>query len=187
MNLLEFILIGLGLSMDAAAVSMTNGMVYRDRFDINPIAMPIFFGFFQGFMPLLGFFISGIFSEFITKYSNVIVFIILGIIGAKMIIDGCFHKESHNSSDNKSNGQRLTYKILLLQAIATSIDAFAVGVTFSAMKVSIFLPVAVIGLTTFLISIVAIIIGKRFGDLLGNKAHILGGLILISIAINSIL
>ena len=181
MNLLEIIFIGLGLSMDAAAVSMTNGMVYSNMTKDKEAAMPIFFGAFQGIMPILGFYAGSLFEELITKYSGIVTLLVLGIIGVNMIREG-FSKEEE--TNNKSV---LTYKILFFQGIATSIDAFAVGVSFCAIGVNVFSSSAIIAITTFICSIISILIGKKFGDILGEKAQILGGVILILIGIKSML
>ncbi len=182
MSILEIILIGVALSMDAAAVSMTNGMVYKDVNKSKIIAMPLFFGFFQGFMPFIGYHAGGVFSEFLSKYSGILVLIILGLIGVNMLKGGLFPDKEDDSSV-----EDFTYKLLFFQAIATSIDAFAVGISFSATNVAIIPAVLIIGVTTALCSLLAIFIGKRFGDLLGKKAEILGGIILIIIAIKAVL
>jgi len=182
MNILEIILIGIGLSMDAVAVSMTNGMVYKNTTKAKLLAMPLFFGFFQGFMPVIGYYAGGIFSEFITKYAGIFVLIILGFIGSNMMKEGL----SSDKDENDSNAS-LTFKLLLFQAIATSIDAFAVGIGFSAMNVNILSSTLIIGTTTAICSLIAIFIGKKFGNLLGKKAEIFGGIILIIIAVKAIL
>ncbi|MBU5487917.1 manganese efflux pump MntP family protein [Clostridium sp. MSJ-8] len=144
-------------------------------------SMPIFFGLFQGIMPILGFYAGSLFEELITRYSGIVTLLVLGTIGINMIREGISKEEE---TRNKSI---LTYKILFFQAIATSIDAFAVGVSFCAIGVNVFSSAIIIAITTFLCSIVAIIIGRKFGDVLGEKAHILGGVILIIIGIKSIL
>lgn len=178
MTLFDIILIGIGLSMDAAAVSMTNGMVYGRQ---KTWAMPVLFGFFQGLMPLLGFIACGLFANLINQYANLAVCVILGIIGGKMIKDGL-----HSDDEWTSKVAVLTYQLLLWQALATSIDAFAVGIGFGAMGVNILYCVVIIALTTFICSWLAIIIGKKFGDFLGSKAEILGGLILVIIGLKAL-
>ncbi len=177
----EILLIGIGLSMDAVAVSMTNGMVYNNVGKAKIAAMPLFFGIFQAIMPLLGYFAGGLFSDFICRYSGIVILLILGFIGAKMVKDGFSHKD-----DEHEISKSLTYKILFAQAVATSIDAFAVGVGFAAGGAEIVSSVLLIGLTTFILSGGAIFIGKRFGDILGSKAEVLGGVILICIGIKAI-
>ena len=139
--------------------------------------MPLFFGGFQALMPLLGYYASGVFADFLSRYSGIIVLIILGVIGGKMVYDG-LHPQLEEETDCS-----LTYRMLLIQAVATSIDAFAVGVGFSAMQVNIVQAVSIIGVTTLVCSFLSIAIGKKFGNMLGNKAQILGGMILIIIGI----
>jgi putative Mn2+ efflux pump MntP len=180
-TLWEIIMIGIGLSMDAAAVSMTNSMACRHTTKSKLLAMPLLFGVFQAIMPFVGYYAGGLFSEFLNKYSGIIVLLILGGIGGKMIYDG-FYSDVVDTCTKDS----LTYRMLFVQAIATSIDAFAVGVGFSALKLHIIPAVLIIGATTIICSFIAIRIGKRFGDLLDNKAEILGGVILIIIGIKAL-
>lgn len=183
MTFFEVLLIGIGLSMDAAAVSMTDGMVYRQMGRREFVLIALFFGFFQALMPLLGYFVGGLFSDFICKYSGIVIFLILGIIGSKMIKEALSHTDDEHVLE-----KRLTYSVLFVQAIATSIDAFAVGVGFAASGMTdILSPVTVIGITTFIISIASVIIGRRFGDMLGSKAEFLGGIILILIGIKAMI
>ncbi len=181
MNILEIILIGMGLSMDAAAVAMSNSLVFKKISLKKRLAMPIFFGLFQGLMPLIGYFTGGLFAQYITKYSRFLIFIILGAIGAKMLKDA-FSCEDETKKDCGC----LTYKLLLTQALATSIDAFAVGIGFCTLGVAIFTPVILISLTTFVCSGLAVYLGKKFGTLLESKAQILGGCILVFIAIKAL-
>ena len=189
MGFIEIILIGLGLSMDAVAVSMANGMAYKNTTKAKTLAMPILFGVFQGLMPLIGYFAGGLFADVISKYANILVFVILGFIGGKMLKDNLGHKdeeEAETEKDVESEGKVLTYKTLFIQAIATSIDAFAVGIGFSAMQVSIIPAVSIIMLTTAICCLIAIFAGKKVSSLLGGKAEILGGLILVIIAVKAL-
>lgn len=194
MSLFEIILIGIGLSMDAVAVSMTNGMVYKGSSKGKTYSMPIFFGAFQGLMPLIGYFAGGLFADVISQYACFLVFAILGFIGGKMIKDGLEHikeeKEANEQNveveEKEEEVKTLTYKMLFVQAIATSIDAFAVGIGFSVAQVNILPAVAIIGITTAICSLAAIFIGKKFGDMLGSKSEILGGTILVLIAIKAL-
>nr|WP_315024681.1 manganese efflux pump [uncultured Aminipila sp.] len=184
MTLIEIILIGVGLAMDAVAVSMTNGMVYRNLGAKEYIAMPIFFGVFQAIMPLIGNFAGGLFASFISKYAGIVILLILGVIGGKMIKEGFEHR-----SDPKkvAVGKKLSLGVLIFQAIATSIDAFAVGVGFSAMQVNIIQAVVIIAIVTIILTTIAIVIGRKFGDILGSSAEILGGAILVIIGIKAII
>jgi len=169
--------------MDAAAVSMTNSMVYSCQ-KKKLLSMPLFFGGFQLLLTLGGYFAGHIFAEFVDKFSGIIAFAILGYIGGKMVYDGV-------KGDEESKCDRLTYKILVIQAFATAIDAFAVGVSFgvgeNALAVGILLAVSLIGITTFFCTVLAMILGKKFGDALGTKAEVFGGIILILIGIKSLL
>lgn len=182
MSLVEVILVGLGLSMDAAAVSMTNGMVYRRPGKAKTLAMPLMFGIFQALMPVCGYLAGGLFADLIRTYSGYVILLILGVIGLKMIKDGFAHGNTEHVIKSS-----LTYKIIFMQAIATSIDAFAVGIGFALQQVNIAFAAGTIGITTFCCSLAAIFIGRRFGNILGNKAEILGGVILVLIGIKAIL
>ena len=181
MGILDFLFIGIGLSMDAAAVSMTNGMVYskisRFKFFMTALA----FGFFQALMPALGFFTGSLFATVMEKYSGYVILVILGIIGGKMLKDGFSGCDTEDCPK-----KQFTYKLLILQAIATSIDAFAVGVGFAATHANIVLALPIIGITTFILSLFALALGRKFGDKLGSKAEILGGIILIIIGIKAL-
>lgn len=186
MSILELILVGIGLSMDAATVSMTNGMVYKNIRKDQTLAMPILFGLFQGIMPLLGFFAGGLFADFISSYANILVFLILGFIGGKMLFDA-FKNSKEEEISVDTNHAVLTYKLLFIQAIATSIDAFAVGVGFNAIGIEIYSASIIIALTTALCTLISIFIGKKFGDLFESKSQIIGGIILIIIAIKALI
>ena len=181
MNLVDIIMIGIGLSMDAVAVSLTNGMVYRMGQD-KKFMMPVFFGIFQGLLPLLGYYTGGLFAQCSTRYSGLIIFFILGVLGAKMLKEGLSHEKIE-----KKEPTVMTYGVLVVQAIATSIDAFAVGIAFCTTCVSIWSSAAIICLTTFLCSFVAVLLGKKFGEMMGKKAEVLGGSILILLALKALL
>lgn len=184
MALMEIVLIGVGLAMDAVAVSMTNGMVYRNLGVKEYIAMPVLFGVFQAIMPLIGNFAGGLFANFISKYAGIVILLILGVIGGKMIKEGFEHR---SEPKKVAIGKRLNLGVLIFQAIATSIDAFAVGVGFSAMQVNIIQAVVIIAIVTIILTTIAIVIGRKFGDILGSSAEILGGVILVVIGIKAII
>ena len=180
MTFIELLLVALGLSMDAAAVSLTNGVAYCPLSPDKKLAIPLFFGLFQGLMPLLGYFAGSFFASFMDQYAGIICFLILGTIGGKMIYEG------FSQDDTEQNGENLTYKLLLFQAIATSIDAFAVGVGFCAMDVSPLPAVSMIAVITGACSMLALLLGRSFGCILGNKGEIFGGSILLLIGIKSL-
>lgn len=182
MSFVDILLIGAGLAMDAAAVSMTNGMVYRNLNKLTYISMPLLFGAFQMLMPIIGYYAGGLFADIMMRYSGIVIFVILGIIGGKMIKDGIEDIKKNETCPVKM----MTFKVLVFQAIATSIDAFAVGIAFSVLGIGILQPSLIIGAVTVLIVIAAIFIGRRFGDMLGCRAEILGGIILAVIGIKGL-
>ena len=193
MSLIEIILIGIGLAMDAVAVSMTNGMVCKNLKTKDYVLMVLFFALFQAIMPLIGYFAGGLFAEIISKYAGIVIFLILGIIGGKMIKEGWEHMREQRAAGNKKvcdtglAQKKLTFSVLIFQSIATSIDAFAVGVGFSAMRVDILLAVSIIAFVTADLVALAIVMGRKFGDILGSRAEVLGGIILVIIGIKAII
>ncbi len=178
MGVFELLLLGLGLSMDAVAVSMTNGMTIKRMGIKETLSDALAFGLFQGLMPLIGFLAGSVFAEQISRLGPWIALGVLGFIGAKMLWDGVKKDDEVLCAE-----RRLTLRLLLVQAVATSIDALAVGVGLAALQVHIFLAVSVIAITTFVCSLLAVLIGKQFGDFLGKKAGLLGGCILILIGL----
>lgn len=172
----EVLLIGVGLSMDAAAVSATNGMCYTSMKKRQMLLMAFAFGLFQGAMPLIGYFAGTLFTEQISNIDHWVAMILLSFIGGKMLIDG-FKK------DKDKDVKPFSLKLLTLQAIATSIDALAVGVSFAAVDTNIFYAVCVIAVSTFLLSLFAVWLGRKVGDKLNKTAEILGGAILVFIGV----
>lgn len=181
MGFLEIAVIGAGLAMDAVAVSMTNGMCYQNLTRRDYMAMALFFGLFQGLMPIFGFYAGSIFAKWITRYSGIVIFLILGVIGGNMI------RESFAKEEMSRVAKTLTPTVLFFQAVATSIDAFAVGVGFCAVSVDIFPAAGLIALITAVLVTIAIVIGKKFGDMFESKAEFLGGVILIIIGVKGLL
>lgn len=184
MGILEILLIGVGLSMDAFAVSISNSMIYPNLKFRQYAGMPVFFGAFQGLMPLIGFYAGSLFAEIIEKYSGIVILVILGFIGGKMILDGIKEMRSPEEKKEEEKGT-LTVGVLFFQAIATSIDAFAVGVGFVAAHINIWSAVSIIAATTFVLTIIAILCGRAAGEKLGDKAQIVGGIILVIIGIKA--
>ncbi|QIB68358.1 manganese efflux pump [Aminipila butyrica] len=184
MAVAEIMLIGAGLAMDAVAVAMTNGMVYKGLRRRHCLAMPLLFGLFQALMPLLGYGAGSLFSDFISRYAGIVIFVILGVIGGKMLKEGMEH---WRISKGVCPVNHLSLSILFFQAVATSIDAFAVGVGFSAMRVNILEAVVIIAVVTAILTMSAIFIGRKFGDILGCQAEMLGGIILMLIGIKAII
>jgi putative Mn2+ efflux pump MntP len=180
MTIWEIIAVGLGLSMDAACVALCSAMANRQPPKAFRLALPLSFGVFQGLMPDLGFFLGSLFSGFVSRYAGIVTLIILAFIGGNMI-KGAFEFKCD------VNAARLTVRSLLLQSLATSIDAFAVGVSFFAMGVNLVLASPVIAATTFCCSLFAMLLGRRLGDRFGKNAEIAGGVVLILIGIKAIL
>ena len=178
MSIIELILIGIGLSMDAFAVSVKNGLCCKNIKAGKTIMTGVCFGGFQGLMPLIGYFLGRGFAKYITAFDHIIALILLGFIGGQMIW------ESFKKDEEKNESSILTGKMLFMQGIATSIDALAVGVSFAALEnVNIAFAATAICSITFMFSIVGVLIGKKFGNILNNKAQLVGGLILVGIGV----
>lgn len=174
------ILLGFALAMDACAVSMANGMNEPKMKKHKILIIALFFGLFQGIMPLIGYLIGHAFISFIEPFIPWIALVLLSIVGGKMIYEGIKNKEECCSQKEKT----LTYGALVIQAIATSIDALSAGLTFANYQLfEALISVLIITVITFIICIIAIFVGRKFGACLGTKAEILGGVILILIGL----
>lgn len=187
MSFAETLLVGISLSMDAMAVSISNSLAYRKCTNAKKLAMPLFFGVFQALMPLLGYFAAGLLRDTISNFSKYLIFAIFLILGVKMLYGAI--RELVATECVYEPEKNLTYKMLFVQAIATSIDAFAVGVSFVAEGMELMdmlAAVGIIGLTTAVICLFAVFVGKKFGDMLGSRAQILGGAILIILAVKAL-
>lgn len=181
MNAITLLFTSIGLSMDACAVSISNGMCYSKFNKRDILSTAIAFGVFQAFMPLIGFLAGSLFSEAISFLDHWIALILLSFIGGKMIVEAI--KELKYPEACLTGDKSLTFKTLILQAIATSIDALAVGIGFAVMKVNILSAVLSIGVITFINSLIGSHLGKRCGEMFKQKAEILGGAILIFIGL----
>ena len=174
MGIGEIIVIGVGLAMDAFAVSICKGLAMKKMDWKKAVIIALYFGFFQAMMPVLGYFLGTTFRGLVEKIDHWIAFALLLFIGINMI------KESFDAEDEKKN-DNIDVKTMIILAIATSIDALAVGITFSFFEVNILLAVLIIGIITFALSIIGVKIGNKFGDKFQNKAEFSGGIILILI------
>ena len=187
MDLVSIILISIGLSMDAFAVSITNGAMINKATVSEGIRIGLFFGGFQALMPLIGWSVGIKFQRYISALDHWIALILLSIIGIKMIYDSIKESKEHKDeiACDYSQGEKrcLNNKTLTILSIATSIDALAVGVSFAFLKVSILSTITIIGTITFIICFIGVVIGKKCGELLKKRAEILGGLVLIFIGI----
>lgn len=171
-------LLALGLAMDAFAVSISNSMCFSNLKRKEAVAASLSFGLFQGVMPVLGFWAGRVFSAFISAVDHWIAFILLGIIGGKMLLDAI---KEIRQPEICPVGRTFTVKIMLLQAVATSIDALAVGISFAALAVPIGFAASTIAVITFVCCLIGHALGKRFGMMLGSKAQVAGGCVLIFI------
>jgi len=180
MSLFEIVVIGIGLAMDAFAVSVCKGLA-MNKFDFKKaIIIALYFGIFQALMPVLGYFLGNAFNSFVQQIDHWIAFILLALIGGNMI------KESTDNEEEKRN-DKIDIKTMILLAIATSIDALAVGITFAFFEVNLLLAILIIGIITFVLSILGVKIGNKFGDRFQNKAEFTGGIILIIIGLKILL
>ena len=177
MNFWELFIIAVGLSMDAFAVSICKGLSVRKVTVREGISVAVWFGGFQALMPLLGFFLGVTFSDFVTNIDHWIAFVLLAYIGGKMIAEAI--KEKDEVIEIEEMDAPLDLKELLVLAIATSIDALAVGITFSFLEVNIVEAVTIIGVVTFIISAAGVFVGNLFGNKYKTKAEFAGGLILV--------
>lgn len=176
MGLLENIFIAIGLAMDAFAVSVCKGLSMKKMNWKKAIIIAMYFGFFQMIMPIVGFIIGTSFSELLEKIDHWVAFILLDFIGIKMIKEAYCKQETIN--DN------IDVNTMLILALATSVDAMAVGITYAFLEVTnVWVSFALIGAITFVLSLIGVKIGNKFGAKYGNKAEIFGGMILIFIGI----
>lgn len=188
MRLWELVLIGIGLSMDAFAVSLCKGLGMKKINYRHGLVIALFFGVFQGVMPLTGWLLGTQFERYITSVDHWIAFVLLVYIGGKMVWDALHEKEDEKEAPDDLS-QKLDVKELFVLAIATSIDALAVGVSFSMVEltVPIYAAAALIGCTTFAISVAGVFVGNLFGARYKNRAEFVGGAILILIGLKILL
>lgn len=175
MSIVEIFILAVGLSMDAFAVSICKGLSVRKLYPRHSLITGLYFGGFQAGMPLIGYFLGTQFKSLITSIDHWIAFILLGLIGANMIRESFGEPDELNESFSPST--------MLPLAIATSIDALAVGVTFSFLNVNVASSVSIIGITTFILSAAGVRIGNVFGAKFKSKAELAGGIVLVLIGI----
>lgn len=179
MGIIETSLIAIGLAMDAFSVAICKGLSMQ-KFEIKKaVIIGLYFGIFQGVMPILGFLLGGTFAETIEKYDHWVAFILLGMIGINMIREA-FDK------DEEVNDQ-VDFKSMIWLAIATSIDALTVGITFSFLKVNIWFVSLLIAMVTYVLSVLGVLIGNKFGCKYKAKAEVAGGIILLLMGVKIVL
>ena len=193
MGLLEILMLGMALATDAFSVTISNTFAFDDHRFSRLIRMPLFFGLFQFGMPLAGYFVGGIAAELIEKYAGIVSLVILGFIGLNMLYSGYKALKEDASEEDEEEAQQdaqqgattLSYGKLVFQAVATAIDAFAVGVSFRAHSVDILVASVLFGIITAILCTIALCIGKKLGSLLGDRAEMVGGVVLILIGLKA--
>ncbi|MGI6664839.1 MAG: manganese efflux pump MntP family protein [Christensenellaceae bacterium] len=179
MTFLELLLVAVGVSMDAFAVGVSKGLALKKTTPKERGIVGAYFGSFQAIMPLIGYLLFSTLAGFIVEVDHWIAFILLAFIGGNMIVAAI--------KDDESTDNSLSFKAMLPLAIATSIDALAIGITFGALQVSILPAILLIGVTTFIISYIGVYLGGLFGAKYRAKAEVLGGAILIFIGLKILL
>ena len=187
MSLLEIVVLGLALSADAFSVTISNTFAYRDERISRLALMPVFFSVFQALMPVAGYYLGGVAADVIESYAGIVTLLILGIIGGNMVREGASSIRACRNCEPAPAKGRLTIWTLFVQAVATAIDAFAVGVSLLAQAVDLAFSVCTIGLTTAICCVIALALGRKLGTLLGDRAEILGGCGLLGIGIKALL
>ena len=193
MGLLEILMLGVALATDAFSVTISNTFAFDDHRFSRLMRMPLFFGLFQFGMPLAGYFVGGIAAELIEKYAGIVSLAILGFIGSNMLYSGYKALKEDASEEDEEEAQQgaqqsattLSYGKLVFQAVATAIDAFAVGVSFRAHSVDILVASALFGIITVILCTIALFVGKKLGSLLGDRAEMVGGAVLILIGLKA--
>jgi len=180
MKLIDIFLISISLAMDSFAVSVSKGLQLKRIKFSQIITVGLYFGLFQALMPIIGFFLGNSFKNFITAIDHWIAFVLLTTIGFNIII-------STITNSPQNHNDKLDFKTMFILSLATSIDALAIGITFSFLDVNLPLAITSIGLTAFSLSALGIIIGHKFGQKTEKKAEIIGGLILMFIGLKILL
>ena len=173
MSVIELLLIALGLSMDAFAVSVGKGLSVQKIRPRHSLSVGVWFGGFQALMPLIGYFLGVSFASLVESFDHWIAFVLLGIIGFNMI------REAMSNDECEATQPDFSARSMLMMAVATSIDALAVGVSFAFLHIDIWSAASIIGVTTFILSIVGLRIGNIFGCRYKSKAEFAGGAILM--------
>lgn len=182
MTFTKLFLIAVGLSMDAFAVAMCKGLNMKKINYKHGFIIALFFGLFQGGMPLFGWAVGISFEKYVVRLDHWIAFALLAFIGGKMIYEALQGEEEECCAD-----EGLDLKDLTVMAVATSIDALAVGISFAFLSIDIVPAVSLIALTTFVLSFAGVIIGNNFGTKFKEKAELLGGVILVFIGLKILL
>ncbi len=176
MGIIELLFVAVGVSMDAFAVAICKGLASEGNHKKTALLCGLWFGIFQMIMPIIGYLLASLFANYIEAFDHWVAFILLVLLGANMIKEA-FSKETEKQKND------LSFKKMFALAIATSIDALAIGITFAVLDTNMFLAIPLIGAFTFTLSFTGTIIGKKFGEKYKSKATFIGGLILILMGI----
>lgn len=182
---IELFLLGVGLSMDAFAVSVCKGLGMRKLNKKQALIIGLYFGGFQALMPFVGWLLGSQFQKYITSIDHWIAFILLGFIGGKMMIEAV--REWNEEEVVDVMDAPIDHKNMLVLAVATSIDALAVGITFAFLGTPIVEAITIIGITTMVISIAGVVVGNFFGSRYKSKAEFIGGMILVLLGLKILL
>jgi len=182
MDWLELFLVAVGVSMDAFAVALGSGLGMKKLNYRHAIIIAAFFGGFQAAMPLIGWVSGRQFAEYITGFDHWVAFVLLAFIGGKIILESLRDNDEAPAYNN-----HIDFKRLFILSVATSIDALAVGIALALLKVSILPAIALIGTTTFLISLLGVVLGNRFGIEYKSRAELVGGFVLVLIGMRILL
>lgn len=193
MTVIELLVLGVALAMDAFAVTISDTFAYRGQARWRMWMAPVAFAVFQALMPVAGYWLGCLFAEAVEAYASIVSFAILGFIGASMIREGVRAlrgdetDEAGEAAAAPDAPRVLTVGAVAMQAVATSIDAFAVGVSLRAASADIAVAALAIGATTFVCCAVALLVGRRAGEMLGDRAQVLGGVVLVGIGVKALL
>lgn len=183
MDVVSIVLIAVGLAMDAFAVSIVSGISLKNPRTSQAAVFGLFFGMFQFIMPIIGWYMGSYFAEYIEMYAHWVAFLLLAVIGVKMILESL---KNDGETEPKQESSIMNLQNLIILAVATSIDALAVGISFAAMNTNIWFAAIIIGIVAFLFSYCGVLLGKKLGVLVGKKMETIGGVILIIIGIKII-
>ena len=189
MGFVELFLIGVGLSMDACAVAICKGLAMKRVNYRHALVIALFFGGFQALMPLVGWALGTQFQQFIAPVDHWIAFVLLAFLGGKMLWEAFHDDDGPEGAETGAAGapEKLDLRELVLMAVATSIDALAVGITFAFLQVDIVPAVALIGATTFVLSFAGVVVGNQFGARFEKPATVVGGVVLVLIGVKILL
>lgn len=191
MDVGSLVILAVGLAMDAAAVAAARGLLL-ERIQLRHVLLiALFFGGFQGLMPMLGYALGASFGKWIQAWDHWLVFLLLGGLGVRMLREAVGQSppgaDDSDAAASRGNADPFALPVLLTLALATSIDALAAGITLPLMGASLLSSSAVIGVITACLSVIGLFVGRRFGDALGRKLDVVGGLALIGLGIKTLI